>query len=194
MPPLGDRARVAAFLSDDTAVLADRVIGPEPWLCRELGVDLPKWSRELLAAHGLTKASLSIIGSAATGFSLNPENAGRPFRKVGGVGEPSDLDVAVVDEGLFVSCWESMVGFERTGGPSHIAEHDRSHVYWGRIDDYVVPPRTAPRVLVRRLLDSVRRVPGFRGYPANIRVYRRREDLFHYVIRGLQALSRSLAE
>ncbi len=164
-----------------------------PWLCDQLGVDWREWSRTLLDGHGYTDATLHLVGSAATGFSLSPEKAGRPFRRLGGVGAPSDLDIALIDGDLFRSCWNEMVSWERSsGGASYLLGHDRERVYWGRIDDHRVQNRSAVRIKVRMLIDACRRSSEFRGYPASLRVYRRQEDLVHYVVRGLQALGRTV--
>lgn len=189
-----DRERVVAFLSDDSTVLARRVVHQNPWFCQQLGLDLEVWSRALLDAHGLETATLRLIGSAATGFSLSPEKAGRVFRKVGGVHTPSDLDMALVDETLFRTCWDEMVGLERRAGQHYLVTADREHVYWGRIDDHRIPYRARARAVVRTLIDAVRRSPEFRGYPTNIRIYRRHEDLLHYVVRCLQLLVRRIGE
>lgn len=186
-----ERERIAAMLSEDLATVSARITDDTPWLCTELNIDWRSWSKDLLASHNLNRATLHLIGSAALGFSLSPEKAGRPFRKTGGVETPSDLDLAIVDNALFHSCWDEMVTLERNVRTSQLSQTDREHVYWGRIDDHRVPQRTNARTTVRTLIDKFRRAPEFRGYPASLRVYRRRDDLFHYVFRGLQFLGRT---
>ncbi len=183
---------LAVLLADGPKQLADRIVNADPWLCGQLGVNWSSWSRQLLLDRGFANASLHLVGSAAIGCSLSPENAGRPFRFLGGLEKPSDLDIALVDTGLFQSCWDEMVRFERQAGPTYLNGSDREHVYWGRIDDYRVPHRTAPRAAVRALLDACRRAQEFRGYPATLRVYRRLDDLSHYVLRGLNHLGRTI--
>lgn len=189
---IANRGRVAAFLAEDTAVLAERILTQNPWLCEQIGVHWNSWSRALLDSNGLRSASLHLLGSAAIGFSLSPEKAGRQFRQISGTELPSDLDLAVVDDGLFRSCWDEMVAFERLGRSTYLNESDREHVYWGRIDDYRIPSRSPAKTQARTLIDSCRRSPEFRGYPASLRVYRRWNDLFYYVVRGLQALGRTI--
>jgi len=189
----GDRERVLQYLSKDASLLAAGLVDRNPWLCNQLDVDLATWSRPILEGQGLKKATLRIMGSAATGFSLAPEKAGRPFRTISGMDRPSDLDFAIVDEKFFTGCWNEMVGSERHGGgPCHPNRDYKMHVYWGRIDDYYIPYRTRPKIVLRQLLGEIGRSPEFRGYPASIRIYRRREDLLECVLSGIRFLRRKL--
>jgi hypothetical protein len=185
--------RVVALLAEDSRVLAERVVDRNPWICARLGVDLAVWAPPLLAAHGLQGATLRIIGSGATGFSLDVDKAGQPFRRVGGGAEPSDLDVAVVHQGLFDECWDDMVEFDRF---SRLATRpwNREGVYWGHIDDYCVPDRSGARRRLRDLANAIRRSPTFRGYPCNVRMYRSREDLLGYVTSSIKKLERSVRQ
>ena len=187
-----DRQRVVDFLSDDSSALAIRVIDNNPWFCERGGFKLETWSAPLLHDQGLESATLHIVGSAATGFSLHPGKAGRPFRMSGGVESPSDIDMAIVDDTLFRSCWDEMVGFERRPIYTYLEGNDRERVYWGRIDDHRLPYRAHMRTALRVLVDAVRRSAEFRGYPASVRVYRRHEDLLQYMVWGVQKLRKSI--
>lgn len=185
---LTSRARVRSFLSGDLLDLAGRVVTENPWLFVQLGVDLQSWSKAFLNGVGLSSASLHVVGSASVGFSLSPEKAGRPFRRVGGMNPPSDIDLAVIDKKLFTECWNEMLHHERLGQPRYLHDSDRIHVYWGRVDDRRVPHRASSRRLMRTLTDSVRRSAECRGYPMSIRVYRREEDLTYYLVDRLRHL------
>lgn len=188
------RARVDELLAGGSpAELARRIVAGEPWLCTALGVDMAEWTREVLeSAQRPLSASLYLVGSAAVGFSLSPQKAGREFR-MAGLGEgPSDLDVAMVDPGLFEDSWNAMIHHEVVGGPRYLEDSHRIRVYWGRIDDRVIPRRSTPRTRARQVVDAVRRSKQFRGYPASLRVYRRSDDLINYMTNGLRVLQRSL--
>lgn len=188
-----DLDRVVAFLADDSRVLAERVVDRNPWICTQLGVDLEEWAPLLLAEYDLEDADLRIIGSGATGFSLDADKAGQPFRRVGGGAKPSDLDVAVVHERLFEECWGDMVAFDRFSRLS-TKPWNREGVYWGHIDDYCVPDRSDARRRLRDLASAIRRSPTFRGYPCTVRMYRSREDLLGYVASSIKKLERSVRQ
>lgn len=72
--------RIQAFLSETPRVLAERLVASNPWLCRQIGVNFAQLATPLLQAHNLPRATLYLLGSAATGFSLSAEKAGRSFR------------------------------------------------------------------------------------------------------------------
>src|SRR5688572_10700711 len=52
------------------------------------------------------EADILIVGSARTGFSLNPERFLSPF------GEKSDIDVAIVHSDLFDDAWRTMLAWD----------------------------------------------------------------------------------
>lgn len=85
-----------------------------------------------------------------------------------------------------------MVQWERGSHP-YIGDPIRARVYWGRIDRHTLPERTAQRVRLRNLVNAVTQSREFRGYPASIRVYRRRDDLLGYLEHSINFLSRSIS-
>ena len=186
------RARVEAFLTTPSRTLAERLVTSNPWLCDELGFDLAAWARPVLEAQGLPHATLHLMGSAATGFSLRAEQAGRPFRQVGDTERPSDLDLGVVDEELFDSCWSAMLQEER-GIAHYLDRWTRTQVYWGRIDNHTLPAHASLKTTLRDLQNAVTRSREFRGYPASVRVYRHLDDLIGYTEHSIQTLTRSIS-
>ena len=187
------RERIQAFLTETPKTLAEHLVTSNPWLCEEIGVDFAVWAKPMLRAHHLSSATLYLVGSAATGFSLRAEQAGRSFRKVGGIKRPSDLDLGIVDEELFDSCWNKMIQWER-GINCYLEALDRAHVYWGRIDRHKLPERAYLRITLRDLQNAVTRSREFRGYPASVRVYRHRDDLLGYLEYSIQVLMRSISK
>ena len=184
-----DRARI--FVADDSLRLATGIIDSNPWLCDQVGVQLDVWALPLLARHGLTAATLHLVGSAAVGFSLKAEQPGRPFRRIGGGARPSDLDVAIVCAPLFDDCWSEMANFDRqtrwTSDPQ-----DRQAVYWGHIDHQHLPDRAQGRRKLQTIANEIRKSVAFRDYPCTIRVYRKRSDLMGYVRHSIFVLERSI--
>lgn len=185
------RERIQAFLTENPRTLAERIVTSNPWLCEQIGVDFAVWAKPVLKTHRLSSATLYLVGSAATGFSLRAEQAGRPFKRAGGIKRPSDLDLGIVDKELFDSCWNKMIQWER-GISCYLETLDRAHVYWGRIDRHKLPERAYLRITLRDLQNAVTRSREFRGYQASVRVYRHRDDLLGYLEHSIQVLMRSI--
>jgi len=171
--------------------LATQILQRAPWFYDQIESDFLKWSRNLLARQDFpATAVLHLVGSAANGFSLSPEKPGAPFRKLPYHDHPSDLDFCLVDNKLFMQIWNSMVKEDHLLGPQRRQDLIRVRVYWGRIEQYVIPPSKAARV--RRLADAIRRTPECRGYRTSIRVYRRRKDLKGYTLSCLAKLKKAI--
>lgn len=91
------------------------------------------WKRELAQRIGVDPACITVVGSAATGTSLNPYKNFKPFD-----GE-SDIDVAVISSHHFNIAWRylRMNGARRlkVDTRTRIAwdEHVKKHIYWGTI-------------------------------------------------------------
>ena len=67
--------------------------------------DTARFQRCVAGALGVSNAAsdVLIVGSAKTGFSLDPDRYFVPFQ------EASDIDIAVVHEGLFDDVWRTML-------------------------------------------------------------------------------------
>jgi len=77
-------------------------------------------------------AEITVIGSGKVGFSLSPDNYPRPFF------EHSDLDVMIVDEGLFDEVWHCLIGWnyprQALAWKDYVwARHRRDEIFWGWI-------------------------------------------------------------
>jgi len=189
---VAERDALTALLARDHQEVARDMVNGNPWLCQQVNVEWASWSSEFLKSRGMARAGLFLVGSAAFGFSLDPEKAGRPFRRIGGMSRPSDLDLAVTDERLFKECWQDLVADERGMPVPRRDSRHRAGVYWGRIDGWGLPGRAGSNAQVRALLDAVRRSKEFRGYRVSLRIYRRQEDLHHYLVHMLNALEREI--
>lgn len=188
------RETVLAYLaSAPVATLAAALLDQNPWLCSQLDVHFSTWSDSLLVRLKRPRAALFLVGSAALGFSLHPEKAGRPFRMLRQSKAPSDLDLALVDLDLFDCAWREAKKTDRLGNSLGVRPVDRKNVYWGRMEPRILPKRTRPSVALLEIRDSIRRSAEFRGYPASIRLYRERSDLESYTAWSLTNLARGLA-
>ena len=178
--------------SAEDLILANSLVHDNPWLFDTNSIDFTKWGSNLLAHNGFGKdSSLHLVGSAATGFSLSPTKAGAQFRNVSDPPKPSDLDFALVDSEFFTNTWNDLVKEDSLLGSSIRPDAIRIRVYWGRIEQHVIPGNHRPRT--RSLLDAIRRQQICRGHSASIRVYRRVDDLLGYSLWCIRQLKRELA-
>lgn len=179
-----------------------------PWIFRGDPSGFASWRQACADAGNVLPENVFIVGSAATGFSLSPIKAGRPFRPVSRAGPPSDIDLAIVDEGLFMSSWNYLVKLDRgyslakTLGLSlyHAAAQDdpltrvRINVYWGRVSHaHALAGTDFSRRLRSLFVATTRRAP-FLGHQAIARVYRRYDDLLGYHVSSIRSLRRSLQQ
>lgn len=70
--------------------------------------DTTRFQEYVATALGIAAAApdVLIVGSARTGFSLDPDRYFQPFQ------ETSDIDVAVVHAGLFDEAWRTMLAWD----------------------------------------------------------------------------------
>jgi hypothetical protein len=94
---------------------------------------------EIAKQLAIGQDAINVIGSGRIGFSLDPEQFGKPFS------EKSDIDVAIVSDDLFDEAWMDML---RLGKAYHrlkddtkawLASHRRSCIYWGYVRPELLP-------------------------------------------------------
>src|SRR5262249_55934440 len=88
------------------------IINRRPWIFTS-DDEHASWSGAVAAALQLDKDRIHIVGSAATGYSLSPYKAGRPFKKVGSGVLASDIDLAITSAELFEDAWNTIIAFDR---------------------------------------------------------------------------------
>jgi hypothetical protein len=74
-----------------------------PFVFRQTPRTLDVLKRHLVSELGLSPSDILVVGSARTGFSLNPDNFPRQFSGT------SDIDVVIVDEDLFDKIWTTLL-------------------------------------------------------------------------------------
>jgi hypothetical protein len=114
-------------------ILQEHVFGGLPYVFRETPKTLGILENHLASELRLKRSNILVIGSARTGFSLNPHNFPRQFS------ETSDIDILTVDEDLFDEIWTAQLRWHypcrlvkrhgKTDG-DWIYER-RNDVYWG---------------------------------------------------------------
>ena len=187
-----DNARVKSFIaSANVRDLAKSMLLSNPWYFDRIGVDFGKWSMSIRTKCGFTgPSSLALVGSGATGFSLHPEKAGTPFRDRNDKDGASDLDIALIDPAVFIAAWDSLLKEDAMRTGRRIADEIRIRVYWGRIEQDVLPAKLRPRI--RKLASAISRDSNCNGHSVTIRLYRRREDLMGYTTWSLGQLKRDV--
>jgi hypothetical protein len=93
--------------------------------------DTARFQETVATALGIPPetSDICIVGSARTGFSLDPDRFGAPFRQT------SDIDVAVVHSGLFDEVWRTMLAWDyltmrNRAQPEQRWLYDRHHEVW----------------------------------------------------------------
>lgn len=156
----------------------------------------------IVAAVGAKREDIRIIGSGRFGFSMRPRNNLRRFS------DRSDIDVLVVNEGLFDFFWLSLLTaayprnalFQKAGGWGLLA---RRELYAGwltpvqvHIDGKILGARARPVLDFKAKwfngLKQAGRYPSRRHHDVQGRLYRtwRHAELYH--LHSLSELRRSL--
>jgi predicted nucleotidyltransferase len=130
-----DRATLIEVLKRDspTSFLETHVFDRVPELFGGSRSQYVEWKRTLANSIEVDPACITIVGSAATGASLNPDKNFKAFNS------DSDVDVAVISSYHFTQSWRylRMNGTRRLSVDqrTRIAwdEHVKRYIYWGTI-------------------------------------------------------------
>jgi hypothetical protein len=187
------RDELKALLNErsDTDFVDRELLGRRPWIF-DSDASFITWRGTIAAELGCPPDTVCIVGSAATGYSLSPLKPGRPFRPTSDPGAPSsDIDLALVDAGLFTAAWDVIVLHDRArrlGGSDDARSRTRLDMYWGVVGHRSVPVNTDPARRILTAISAVGRLPPLRGLPVRCRVYRRLDDLRAYHVNSLRQL------
>lgn len=180
----------------ETEFTDGQLLGRRPWIF-DADETYHAWRRSVAATLAIEPSAVCIVGSAATGFSLSPWKAGRPFLRTLSLNPVvSDIDIALIDPNLFAVAWDTIVRFDRElrlGGTEESRSKIRMNVYLGLVGQRTLPRNTER---ARRLFTAISvdgRHPPLRGYRLQSRLYRRVEDLRAYHITSLRQLRAQLA-
>lgn len=180
----------------DEAFLRQYLFDSAPWIMQRDASVFESWRAGVLSEIQLPDASLHIVGSAATGFSLSPYKPGREFRPLRpDFADASDIDLALVSSGLFTQCWESLLHHDRRRAlrlTSDGIDRMRQDVYFGFVNDKILPKNTPAARATQSVAIAAGRKPPLRGHRVSIRVYRRFEDLEGYHRSSLRSLRAEL--
>jgi hypothetical protein len=123
--------------TDVNDVVQQQVFKGPVYAFRQRPGDLGVLRLHLVSHLPLTADNIVVVGSAKTGFSLSPDNFPRPFRV------KSDIDIVVVDEGLFDTYWAICLEYyyprrtQRLPRPDYEwLQQRKGDVFWGRFEPH----------------------------------------------------------
>ena len=152
------------------------------------------WKRELGKKLDVDPACLTLVGSAATGFSLNPTKNFKAFD------EKSDLDVAVISQHHFSVGWRYLrmnsTRRLRVDAATRNAwdDHVSRYIYWGTLatDKLLGVLPFGPKWMSATAHMSS--LSPSDGRPVNLRIYSDYDALRSYQIQSTKALRDNLIE
>lgn len=97
-PEIQERKKAVATL-DPMTVVSDFILRSEPYAFRDHPEAYEEFRTELALRLGVDRETISLIGSARLGFSLNKARLFSPFS------DQSDLDIIIVASEIFDEAW-----------------------------------------------------------------------------------------
>jgi len=169
--PEFDDFRVRIQKGDVRHHVNSSLLFPVPFVFRDKPELYDEFRRELAGSLSVPQRAVAIVGSAQLGFSLNPENLGRPLAT------SSDIDVIIVSPPHFDEAWLELNELTldiwlQAGFVKKRIFECKDDIYWGfiRIDRL---PRSVP--LARNWIPVFSRISAderFGNRPVMGRLYR----------------------
>lgn len=152
------------------------------------------WRHALADGLEVDARDILVVGSAATGRSLNPRKQFKPYRM------GSDIDIAVISSRHFDIAW---AWFRRTNPVIIGLDTDRKRLFERHREDYIYHGMIAANYFLSYLpfgsqwMRELQRSEGFlplglRGQQQTVRIYKDSESLRHSQISGLSSYKRYL--
>jgi hypothetical protein len=151
------------------------------------------WKRALAELIEVDSACLTVVGSAAVGYSLNPFKSFKPFDG------QSDVDVAVVSHYHFTVAWRHLRTHSaqrmRVDEKTRIAwdDHARRLIYWGTIATDRLLGVLPFGLLWLNSQTRMSLLDPTKGHDVNLRIYADYESLRSYQIMSLKRIRDSLS-
>jgi hypothetical protein len=180
-------------------VLRDYVLSGDPYAFRAQPSALLNLRTHVSTALNVDETNIVVVGSAQVGFSLSPDNFPRRFT------DGSDIDVVVVDDGLFDRVWHTLLQWHyprRRDLPSADwawCTARRKELYWGwfvpnkiKFAGLSLPSALKPirdcSTLWFNTFQSLTDYPEFSKRQVNGRLYRTWEHVHLYHTEGLRQI------
>lgn len=164
------------------------VIDRTPHVFSEDQAKYVDWKSDLAEIIGVDGRAITLIGSASTGFSLNPHNNYRTFN------DESDVDIAIISARHFELAWHAIrnLGALRHG-LSHLQrasleDHRSRLIYWGTFDTKHLLPKLPFGKQWFEAFEKMTSVSPTHDRDINARIYRDFESLSAYHVNNLNIL------
>jgi len=199
-----DEFRYAVLNSSLVGLVQQNVFEGMPYVFRDSPESNNLMTEHLRQALDLPEDCVAVVGSAKTGFSLNPENFPRGFS------ERSDIDVIVVSEALFDRIWMTLLEWHYPRRFLNLGQVEgnwmrlrRKDIYFGWLvpSDIRYEGLAFPNVLkpLRDLstmwfnaFQSLSLYPEFATREVSGRLYRTWDHALRYHVEGLRMIRESL--
>lgn len=172
-------------------VLYKHILEGLPYAFRDSESNYTKLRQRLSTVLEVPLRDLAIVGSGRIGFSLDPNQFGRPFS------DTSDLDVVVVSASLFDSAWLEFIlpkyhDYNLTQQEQKRLREHRKFIYWGNIRPDWIPAGTR---IGRKWLEAFRGLAEyseFAGREVNGWLFRSWWHVHLYYSQSLKKLANQL--
>jgi hypothetical protein len=135
-------------------------------------------------------ADISVVGSAALGFSMDPANFGRKFDET-----VSDVDVIVVSEGLFEQAWSDLLAWNHSRKWSMsrarvdlILSHHKHAIYWGHVWPDILAKISIVTASWRQSFRGLSRDPQLAPFNYQGRLYKSWNHARYYHVNSLRTV------
>jgi hypothetical protein len=175
-------------------LIKEHLLGGLPFVFRDNEAAYRNFASVLSAQFVTPREDICIIGSARTGFSLDPERFGAPFSGA------SDVDTIVVNAERFDKAWYELARFaNRTyllSGRERTAyqKHRDNNVFFGFIEPDGMPNVLSMATLWFRTLKAVGRIREVSAHGVNGRLYRTWEHVRAHQMYSLDAIEVNFIE
>lgn len=154
MAVTAEELRTLIFTTPVEQLVDQHVFAGVPHVFRDVPSDHQLLLEDLASSLELPTEAITIVGSAKTGFSMDPEAFGTPFH------DESDIDVVVVDSGRFDRLWFALVGWEYRLGPQKgyrraWLKRRQEEIYWGWFFDERLNTRGLARAAALRAVRDI---------------------------------------
>jgi hypothetical protein len=170
-------------------VVNDHLISGIPYVFRNSPRAHQEFTETLASQLQTPDADICIIGSARTGFSLDPDKFGTPFSIA------SDVDTIVVNSAMFDKAWSELYGLGirlyslSTRVQSAYHRHRTNNLFYGFIQPDALPGIVGIAAYWFRTLQGLGRIREIADHEVNARLYRTWEHARAHQLYSLEEIT-----
>ena len=179
--------------SDLEKILYFHLIEGTPYIFKDHSKRYQLFRKAISSALDIPMKNIAIVGSARIGFSLNPNNFGRPFT------QNSDIDTVVVSPELFDTAWIELIRlrtkwYSLTPNERSMVKNHKKLVYWGNIRPDKLPGTTQISKLWLETFRGLGKIDAFASREVNGFLFRTWWQVESYYMFGLKILRTKSSE